>query len=236
MVASILQHNTGFAAAASTTFQVTLPGTCTAGNLIVWCAGGDKDIGTLTLTGYTLPVNLRQAAVSLVIAYKVAAGGEQILTGTITGANTGGSNLWACELSESGSGAWEEKATAATNNSNGVTTSNVSTTNTGTIGGGGGLALAAFSVDSVTPTVGVASYSDSFISQQDAVNGNAEAGLWIATKSVSAGGVATCTLSRGLGNTPDEMSAGMIVVGRSTGTTGSPTPRIPRALRTALVR
>lgn len=237
MVASIVQHATGFAAAASTTFTVTLSAV-TAGNLIVWCAGGDKDIGTLTLTGFTLPVNLRStdASVSLVGAYKTAAGGETAISGTITGANASGSNLWACELSEAGAGAWEQKATAGTNNSTGTTVSNVASGTTGTIGGGGGLAFAVFSVDSVTATVGTASYSNSFTSQQDAVNGGSEAGLWVATKTVSAGGTETCTLTRGVGNTADQMSGGIFVVGRAVAASGSGLPRVPRVLRTALVR
>jgi hypothetical protein len=238
MVASIVQDNTGFAGGGVTTFTVTLSAV-TAGNLIVWCAGGDKNIGTLTLTGFTLPVNLRSTdnSVSLVIGYKVAVGGETAISGTISGANTGGSNLWACDLSEAGAGAWEEKATAATNNSTGTNVPDVSSGTTGTICGGGGLAIAAFSVDSVSTNVGTAAYTNSFVAEQNAVNGNAEAGLWVATKAVSAGGTAETTLSRTGGTiTNDQMNGGMIVVGRAVGGSTGRTVGFPRQLRTALVR
>jgi len=207
-----IQHASGFATAASTTFAATFSTAVTAGNLIVYMIGGDKDIGTLTLSGYTLTVNLRSTSVSLVIGWKTAAGGETTITGTISGANAGGSQVEVVELAESGGGAWEVKG-SATNNSNESTVTSTSSGTTGTITGAG-RAIAAFASDS-NATEGTVSYSNSFTAfASTASSGSGSAGYWAAAKDVTSGTVET-TITR-TGGSADQMSGGIVVFGRST--------------------
>lgn len=212
MAVTEVQHASGFATGGSTTFSATFSTAVTAGNLIVYMIGGDKDIGTLTLTGYTLTANLRSTSVSLVIGWKTASGGETTISGTITGANSGGSAVEVVELAESGGGAWEVKG-SATNNSNESTVTSTSSGTTGTITGAG-RAIAAFASDSVA-TEGTVSYSNSFTAfASTASSGGGNAGYWAAYKDVTSGTVET-TITR-TGGSADQMSGAVVVFGRST--------------------
>jgi hypothetical protein len=196
-----------------TTFAVTLPGAATAGNLLVVGIGGDKDIGTLTLTGYTETVALRTSSVSLSLAWKTAAGGETTISGTISGANSGSSDMWAGEYEEAGSGAWELKASASSNDDG----SNTLTKTTGTTGAatGDGLAIAAWSVDSQGSGF-TQSYSNSFTERAAAAGGStAGAGLWIAEKTIAASATTECTITRATGASADQMSGAVLVFGRA---------------------
>lgn len=220
MAVTQVQTASGFAAAASTTFAATFSTPVTAGNLIIYVVGGDKNIGTLTLSGYTKTVDTRSTdnSVSLVIAWTTAAGGETTISGTISGANTGGSEIRVYEWSESGAGAWEVKGSAV-NTSTGTTVTTLSSGTTGSVISAG-QAIAAFAADSVA-TEGTVSYSNSFTaSASTPTSGAGNAGLWAAQKAI-ASGTAETTITR-TGGTADQHNGGIIVFGRAVVTTIAP--------------
>src|SRR5689334_21920853 len=139
MAVTQVQTASGFATGGSQTFAASFSTPATAGNLIIYCVGGDKNIGTLTLSGYTKTVDTRSTdnSVSLVIAWKEAAGGETTISGTISGANTAGSEVRVFEWQDSSSSApWEVKG-SATNTSTGSTVTTISSGTTGTLTGAG---------------------------------------------------------------------------------------------------
>lgn len=209
------QQASNFNAAGDTTPSATLPSAATAGNLLVWITSGDKDLGTFTQpSGFTTAVYLHTANVSLAMCWKTAAGGETTIAGSATGANTSGSETYVGEYSETGSGAWESKATAGTGTDDG---SNVTARSTGTTGttSSAGLAIAAWAVDS-TNTEGSASYTNSYTERVNplGLGDTGEAGLWVAELAVGSGVTTTCTLTRSGGVTSDQMCGGVIVLGR----------------------
>jgi hypothetical protein len=221
MAPTEVQVASGFAAAASTTFAATLATAATAGNLLIYGIGGDKNIGTLTLSGFTKTIDTRSTdnSVSLVIAWKTAVGGETTISGTISGANAGGSEVRVWEWAESGAGAWEVKGSAA-NTSTGATVTSISSGTTGTVISAG-RALAVFSADSVG-TEGTVTYSNSYTaSASTPTSGAGNAGIW-AAQAVVASGTAETTITR-TGGTADQMNGGIIVFGRVVVTTIAPT-------------
>jgi hypothetical protein len=220
MAPTEVQVASGFAAAASTTFAATLATAATAGNLLIYGIGGDKNIGTLTLSGFTKTIDTRSTdnSVSLVIAWKTAVGGETTISGTISGANAGGSEVRVWEWAESGAGAWEVKGSAA-NTSTGATVTSISSGTTGTVTSAG-RALAVFSADSVG-TEGTVTYSNSYTaSASTPTSGAGNAGIW-AAQAVVASGTAETTITR-TGGTADQMNGGIIVFGRVVVTTIAP--------------
>lgn len=210
------QSASNFNAAGDTTPSATLPSAATAGNLLVWITSGDKDLGTFTQpTGFTVAVYLHTANLSLAMCWRSAAGGETVVAGSATGANTSGSETYVGEYSEAGSGAWESKATVGTTADSGSTVSSLSTGTTGTISSAG-LAIAAWAVDS-TNTEGTSSYSNSYVERKNplALGDTGEAGLWVAELAVAGGGTTSCTLTRTGGVTADQMCGGVMVLGRT---------------------
>lgn len=220
MAVTQVQAASGFAAAASTTFAATFSTPVTAGNLIIYCIGGDKNIGTLTLSGYTKTVDTRSTdnSVSLVIAWTTAAGGETTISGSISGANAGGSEIRVFEWAESGAGAWEVKGSAV-NTSTGSTVATLSSGTTGTVTSAG-RAIAGFAADSVA-TEGTVSYSNSFTAAASTpTSGAGNAGFWAAEHDI-ASGTAETTITR-TGGTADQMNGGIVVFGRVVVTTIAP--------------
>jgi hypothetical protein len=221
MAVTQVQAASGFATAASQTFAATFGTPVTAGNLIIYCIGGDKNIGTLTLTGYTKTVDTRSTdnSTSLVIAWTTAAGGETTISGTISGANAGGSEVRVFEWAESGVGAWEVKGSAV-NTSTGATVTTISSGTTGTVTSAG-RAIAGFSADSVG-TEGTVSYSNSFTaSASTPTSGGGNAGFWAAQKDI-ASGTAETTIDRTVAASADQMNGGIVVFGRQVVTTIAP--------------
>jgi hypothetical protein len=194
-------------------YQATLPAAATAGNLIVIGVGGDKNIGTLTLGGggWTESVAVRSASVSTSLAWKTAAGGEQTVSVALSSGNPSGTQLWIAEYEQDGTGAWELKASATKNSDE----SNSLSWSSGTTGAatGNGLGIAAFSVDSVN-TAGTPSYTNGYTTRRNEVNGGGQAGLWVAEKQIDSGTTTETTLTR-TGAAADQMSGGVIVLGRA---------------------
>lgn len=219
MAVTQVQAASGFATAASTTFAATFATAVTAGNLIIYCIGGDKNIGTLTLSGYTKTVDTRSTdnSTSLVIAWKTAVGGETTISGTISGANAGGSEVRVFEWAESGAGAWEVKGSAV-NTSTGSTVTSISSGTTGTVTSAG-RAIAGFSADSVG-TEGTVTYSNSYTAAASTpTSGGGNAGFWAAQADV-ASGTAETTITR-TGGSADQMNGGIVVFGRATASSQS---------------
>lgn len=219
MAPTLVQSASNFNAINDTTPSATLSSAATAGNLLVWITSGDKDMGTFTQpTGFTVAVYLHTANVSLAMCWRSAAGGETAIGGSQTGTNPSGSETWVAEYSESGSGAWESKATVGSTADSGSTVSALSSGTTGTISSAG-LAIAAWAVDS-TNTEGTSSYSNSYVERKNplALGDTGEAGLWVAELAVAGGGTTSCTLTRGGGVTADQMCGGVMVLGRTPAT------------------
>lgn len=249
MVAGIKagQSATGFAAALAPSLDATLPGTATADNAILFAVGGDKDLGTITLPGFTQSVYLHTANTSLLLAWKVAVGTETLISATYTSGNGAGSNTYVAEIEDPDSAQpWEEKCTAGTSvDGGGNVTSKVSGT-TGTIAAlnSTALAIAGFSVDSVN-TSPAPSYTNAYTGVRSMGSGGTEGGLWVAILSIlAAGGTTSTTIDRDptlLGTvTADQMNGGVFVLGRQVAPAGSPAAAPParpgRRVRASLVR
>lgn len=216
---------TGYHFIPSATFSFDTPfaaQTATADNAIVFCLAGDKDIGTLSLTGsgWSTPVNLRTADVSLVIAWKIAAGGETGVAGSFTSGNTSGCNSFALEWHSSLTGYWVDKGHAS-NNSDGTNVTSWATGTTSTLAGSG-VAIAAWAVDSIQSN-SVDSVSNSFVERFFQGAGLSEAGLWVASKNVIGGTTTSSTLTRAAPVTADQTSGGVLVLGTAQTQTLTPT-------------
>ncbi|MEU7817056.1 hypothetical protein [Pseudonocardia sp. NPDC049154] len=217
------QSADGFSPGGTGAISATLPAAATAGNLIVFAIGGDKNIGTLALPGFTPTVDLRSTSTSLVIAWKVATGGETTISGTV-GANGAGLNTWVGEYAQTGSGAWQVQASATHNTDE----TNVAAWSSGTAGAAAqdGLAIAAFSVDSVTSD-SVDTFSNSYTTRRTQGGGGSEAGLWVGEKQVPQGATTETTLTRSAPVTADQMSGAVVVFGRAVVVAPVGTPLIP---------
>jgi hypothetical protein len=246
---SIVQSKTMFAAGGTNTLAATFDAGATDGNALLYCAALDKNAGTYTLNHpvsaapFDQAVYLVSANVSLLIAWIEAEGGETAISGTWTGTNSGGSNGYLAEVADSSSSnAWEEKATPGTSTDSGATVTTKASGTTGTIAAAGGLAIAAFCVDSVNVSPSP-SYTGGYTGIRSMADGGNEAGLWVAILEVGAGGTTSTTIDRDplVGGlvTADQMAGGVIVLGRAVGgasVSPAPLPRIPRRVRAALVR
>lgn len=223
MALAVRQVVTGFAAAAATTVSADFTdgasggiGVALANSAIVFVVAGDKNSGTFTAptAAPTVPVDLRTADVSLMMAWGTAAGGESVVSGTV-GANIAGSQVWLIELTDTAMlGAWSVVA-SATHNSDGST---VTVWSTGTTGAAtaDGLAVAAVGADSVN-TAGTPTWSNSFTDRRTTSSGGGQAGLWGSTKAISSGATAESTLTR-TGGTADQHSGAILVFSRAAGT------------------
>jgi hypothetical protein len=223
MATAVRQVVTGFAGAGVTTVSADFTdgasggiGVALANSAIVFVVAGDKNSGTFTppSAAPTVPVDLRTADVSLMMAWGTAAGGESAVSGTI-GANIAGSQVWLIELTDTANlGTWSVVA-SATHNSDGST---VTVWSTGTTGAASadGMAVAAVGADSVN-TAGTPTWSNSFTDRRTTSSGGGQAGLWGSTKSISSGATAETTLTR-TGGTADQHSGAILVFARAAGT------------------
>lgn len=221
-----VDSNTGFAAGGVQTLAATIDWTPTSGNLLMFAAGGDKDLGTFTMSGWNVPVDLRSSSVSLIMAWKVSDGTETVASGTCTGANSGGSNTWVAEYSQSGSGAWGLRATKGENNSD---ENNVTVWSSGTTGTTDfeGKAIAAWATDSVTGA-GTPTYTNGFSQIRVTTTGSGQAGLWVASADATASNTYESEIDR-VGGTADQMSGAILVMGREDDS-GSPQNVAPSSI------
>lgn len=218
------------ASTTSTTNTVTLPSAATAGNLLVFCLAGDKNTGTLTMsgTGWTVEVSLASSSVSLYTAYKTAAGGETSITGTTANAPLTGNTFFGMELAQAGTAAWgvQGKSTLITNE---TAVSSVAIPTTSPAAAYEGLAVAAAAIDSIgssfsgsqSPTWSNAFTSRHIPPESGAPGSNGgSGGCYVATKDVPASGTTSTTFS--LTGGTDQMSGAIVVLGRS-GSASPPT-------------
>jgi hypothetical protein len=236
MTLSVRQTVTGFAAAAATTVSADFTdsgsggiGAALAGSLILFIVGGDKNSGTFTPPSDTpnVPVDLRTADVSLMMAWGTADGGETVVSGTI-GSNAGGSQITLVEIVDSvNTGAWSVAA-SATHNSDGST---VTVWSTGTTGAASAdaIAVAAVAADSVN-TAGTPTWSNSYTANRITPSGGGQAGLWGSYSLVSSAATAETTLTR-TGGTADQHSGAILAFTRAAGTiTGALAGSTPKAV------
>jgi hypothetical protein len=204
---------------ASTTVTSSTITAATAGNLLVFFIAGDKNTGACTPPGgWTKPVELTSASVSLYVMFGTAAGGETSVAATL--ASTGGTNgntSALFELSEAGSGAWGLAATTATN----ITSeSTVTTTNTGTTGAAtrDGLALACIACDSAgnisTGTWTSVACTNQIDAPSTSGNGGGGAAIHVGSASVTAPATTISTWTTTSGSA-DQISAAMVVLSRT---------------------
>ncbi len=158
-------------------------------------------------------MDVRSTSVSLVIAWKIAAGGETGVSATITSGNLSGSQLYLAELNSHETGHFVELGSAS-NNSN---ESNVVTTSSGTTAAavGPGVAYAMFAVDSVLGDA-TASFSNGFVSEFSQPTGNAETGFWLAVHNALQNSAYETSITRAVNTTtlvPDQMSGGIVILG-----------------------
>lgn len=215
---TIKQQKTRTTAPGSSTISVTLDTPAVAGNALVFASAIDKQPGALTMSGWNVPINLRSASVSLVVVWKVAGGGETLLSGSLGGtAPPEGAGCWGAELEQDGSGAWGQSWASA--NSNDVTVMQRDTGTTPTLTIPLGLALAFWAIDTVANRGSDYDFLNSFTEvwvsdQAPSPNDGGEAGIFVAKKNTTAGQTVSSTLVRNSG-TVDQMSGSILVLGRS---------------------
>lgn len=213
---ALIQHAWHFISSTTLSKSAPFPSQlATAGNVIVFVMIGNRDIGTLTLagSGWHYTVNLRHNRLSLVIAWKVAAGGESGVNASWTSGNDSGSQCWVAEYSSTLGGDWVVKGSASTN-TDGTNQVDVSTGTTGTLIGQG-VGIAAFGVENVLSD-STDSVNNGYALLVNQGGGVYETGIWVATKSVPALATTTATLSRTSPVTASPMSAGVVVLGKAT--------------------
>lgn len=195
-----------------------------AGNVLVYCLGGDKNTGSLTMSdnvgtnGGANPWTVEQAvvgaSVSVYLAWKVAVGGETTITGTVGTAPVSGNNAWAGEVAQDGTAAWGVSAEAGTAYSD----SAVSARSTGTTGATSykGIAFATVAVDSYdNATAG--SWSNAYASTYapgSAVGDGGGAALYVGTTLVARTATTESTWTKTAGAAADQMAGAVVVLGR----------------------
>jgi len=174
----------------ATTIDVVLDATATAGNLLITACSTDKDAVSWTPpSGFTIMDPYNGISVSLAMAWKVAAGGEQTITWT---SSIEEHNAWVGEYSGLTSTPFDVKAAA---NSAETDVAAQTSGTTGTTAQNDELAVAAFAVDSAS-IGGTTGYSNGFTEKAavtDINSGNSV--LWVATKVLTATGTVETTLT-----------------------------------------
>jgi hypothetical protein len=190
----------------STTGTATLPGAPTAGNALVFAMAGDKDIGAVTLTGFTTLYDIRTTSVSLYLGWKTSNGTETAVSPTWTNSLAGNTGRYV-ELEDTAvsGGTWQVSAQSSTTEAG--TSNSQSTGTTGTISADG-LAYAAAGIDSGTGLTAPL-WTNSYTSEFNAPTLGGRAPLFTATKSVTAGGTTETTFS--YTGTADNVSAAVAV-------------------------
>lgn len=210
--------------------SVSLDQPALSGTLLVFCLAGDKNTGALTMDGTgwntdnTAAIRLNSSSVSLYVAWKVAAGGETTLSGTVGTAPVSGNTFFAMELDQAGAGAWGLLA-RVTNNSDGTTSlGSLAIGTTSPAAPYEGLAVAVGAVDSISSFSNSPTWTNSFTNRytppSDGAPGSdgGSAGCYVATLPVAQGATTSTTFDPGTGT--DQISGAIALFGRQ----APPTP------------
>lgn len=209
MAVAFVKQATASSAAASTSVTCTLASAPTAGNLLVFAMGGDKNTGALTLAGFTQVAELLSTSVSLYLYWKVSDGTETSISPSWATSSAVGNMAWYGEYEDTAvaGSSWQVSGSAS------HITDEVAATSwaTGTTGAASadGLGIAAAAVDS-SQNVTVPVWSNSYTNRYDGTGGAGRGAIFVAEHAEAASATASSTFSYTLG-TVDQISAAIAV-------------------------
>lgn len=195
--------------------SATLASAAIAGNLLIYCLAGDKNTGTLTMTGtgWTGRISQPGAQGSLYIFSKVATGGETTVTGTTSVASASGNTCVVVELQSDSTAPWAllSSVLAPLNTAD---RASVASGTTSPATPGEGLAIAAAMVDSINVVTGTPTFSGyTRLNTPTDVSGSGggNAGCYAAHATVAGGGTTSTTFATNGGS--DALSLAIVVFG-----------------------
>lgn len=193
----------------TTTLSATLASAPAAGSLLILAMGGDKDTGTLTLSGFNELYTIRSTSTTLYYWYKVSAGNETTINPSWSLSSSVGNMAYYAEYDDplvSGS-TWQISAQQS-NPSDEVAGFSWSTGTTGTISAAG-LGVAAMSVDSSQNVTSVTSWSNGYTARYTGTGGAGRGAIFTAEKSEAAGGTTSTTFT--FSGTTDQVNGAIAV-------------------------
>lgn len=209
MAVAFVKQATASSAAASTSVTCTLASAPTAGNLLVFAMGGDKNTGALTLTGFTQVAELLSTSVSAYLYWKVSDGTETSISPSWATSSAAGNMAWYGEYEDTAvaGSSWQVSA-SATHITDEVITASWSTGTTGTISADGmGIAIA--TIDSSQSWTSATTWTNSYVSRYDGTGGGGKGAVFVAEKSETSGVTTSSTF--GYTGTSDQVSAAIAV-------------------------
>jgi len=214
---------------------------CVAGNLIAICLAGDKNTGTISVTDnigtngglnpWIIEVSVPGTSVSTYVAWKVAVGGETVVTVTTSANSTTGNTGYGEEQVDDGAGAWTVVAKAVPAYSDtSVTSTSSGTTDTADYDG---RALAVGAIDSMSnltsdtgPTF--TNFTRINVPTRPSGSGGGNAGCYVGEANLAAGATTSTTFATNGGS--DQLFAAIAAFGRveASSTTGSLSATAPK--------
>lgn len=195
MAVAFVKQATASSGAATTTLTLTLASAPATGNLLVMVMGGDKDTGTLTLSGFTVQHELRFSAVTLYVAWKISDGTETSISPSWSLSSAAGNMAWYGEYEDTAvsGNLWEVLGSAGSAG----TSANVTTKSSGSTGtlANNGLAIGAASVDSSQSVTTVDAWGNSYASRYDGTGGSGRGAPFVSELAVSAGTTTSATFN-----------------------------------------
>jgi hypothetical protein len=208
---AFVKQATGESADGTTGISATFGSAPTSGNLLVACIAGDKNTGTLTLTGWTILYSLPSTSTSLYLCHRTSDGTETTVSGSTANASAGGTTMWVGEYSQTGAGAWTVRGQASSITDE----TNVTSKTTGTTGAvtGYSRAVAMATVDS-SASVTSPSWSNGFTARYStpSTQGNTGA-VFVAEGSGTSGAPIDSTFT--YTGTADQTSAAVVAFSRA---------------------
>jgi hypothetical protein len=218
VAATIRQTARGFSAASDLTFDADFGddlGACLEGSLILWIIAGDKAAGTITPPSEcpNLPINLQSNDATLALAWGVAEGGEEIISGSVA-VNAAGGQVFVVEvIDDASSGSWGRRSTDEHYTASGGATTDTVALGPAPAATGPGVGIAAVGFDSVN-TAGTPGWTNGWASRAITNSGGGQAGLWAASKEgIATDDTESTTFSR-TGGSLDQAHGFLVVFGR----------------------
>jgi len=216
-----VQQAVGSSSTASTTLDAVFGVAPTAGSLLVLAMAGDKNTGALTLAGWSIPVELLSASVSLYVAWKVSDGTETTVSPSWANSSAAGNMAWVGEYSDSAEGTWTLLQSASNITNESPTTTWVTGTTAATSADGIGIAAAA--ADSNAQITGADPWGSGYATRHTSTGGGGKGAIFVAEKFELASSAATSTFN-GIG-AGDQISAAIGVWAKVVA--GAPPARAP---------